>query len=359
VRVALVILDGFPRRHVGRETTPVLCSLTARGCGRAVMTSATYPNHATFATGCTPAEHGLLANWVVTSAGAQPAERVGVRVPTLFDATTAAGVDSVAVVGDQKLVPVMGAAAATDHWPPAGVIPAGTPVDAHGYAMNADVVAAATAALAGSTAGLVVVHLNEPDTAGHVHGPDSADARAVYRSTDAALGEVLELLRPAWSDTVVIVVSDHDMTTVDAAHPIDLWSEVGAHGLDHLLPIPEGDATIVWGEDPTNGVWLTTVDGIAGHEPVGMDARLVWAEPGRRFALPPGLDGPGEPGTHGGVATRQQVAAAGGGHPAATALAAVVAASTDTAPIDATAWAPTIAGLLDVALPAASGVSLV
>ena len=57
------------------------------------------------------------------------------------------------------------------------------------------------------------------------------------------------------------------------------------------------------------------------------------------------MDRPPDLGTHGGPRTRSQVAIVAGGHPDAIALAAVLNAR---AQIDATEWAPTVAGLLSI-----------
>jgi hypothetical protein len=338
MRVVFVVLDGLPVRHVGPRVTPVLARLAAEGgsaVGRAVMTSATYPNHATFATGVAPRDHGLVANWVVADGRPRPADAVGVRVPAMFDQR------AVAVVGDQHLVGVMGLTEAATHWPRDGALPDGVALDAHGYAADAAVLAALSPLIGGD--GLVFLQLNEPDTAGHVFGPDSEAAVDAYRSTDAAVGTLVEWLRPGWADTVLIVVSDHDMEGVGPEDPIDLWAAVSRAGLD-LLPIPEGSGTVVWGEDPTDGAWLDAVPGVAGHEAIWPNARLAWAEPGRWFAPPAGYDrGPPEPGTHGGAFTRDQVAVVAGGHPAVAELAATIARR----PPPATFWAPTIRALLN------------
>src|SRR5690242_14176743 len=115
----------MPARHVGPSVTPTLAALASQGAsavGRSVLTSATYANHATFATGAEPVVHRLLANWVWTDDGPKPAQDVGPAVGTIFDACRTAGRTSVAVLGDQHLVPVMGAARADEHWPPDGVL---------------------------------------------------------------------------------------------------------------------------------------------------------------------------------------------------------------------------------------------
>jgi arylsulfatase A-like enzyme len=357
VRVVLLIVDGLPARHVGASVTPCLAALGTEGAfavGRSVMTSATYPNHATFATGTDPIGHRILANWLWTERGPKPAQQVGPAVPTIFDACRSGGRTSVAVVGDHHLVPVMGAARADEHWPPDGVLADEVVRDAHGYAADEEVLTRLLPLLERRDVDLVVAHLNEPDTFGHVHGPDSEAAHDGYRATDRRVGVIIDALRPAWEDTVVLVVSDHDQETAGPQDPIDLYAPAEAVG-GRLACIPEGNGAVVWGHDPTSGAWLDEVDGIAGHAEAWPGARVVWAEPHRWFALPPGFDlGGPEPGQHGGSTTRAQVAVAAGGHPAAREIAASIGSRSP----EAADWALTIAALLDLDLPDATGVSL-
>jgi len=88
----------------------------------------------TFVTGTDPVGHGLVANWVLADGRPQPAHRVGPASPTLFDVCAGAGRRSAAVLGDHRLVGVMGATRAEHHWPPQGRIPAGARRDRYGYA---------------------------------------------------------------------------------------------------------------------------------------------------------------------------------------------------------------------------------
>ncbi|HEU5306942.1 MAG TPA: alkaline phosphatase family protein, partial [Acidimicrobiia bacterium] len=123
MKVVFTVLDALPARHVGERCTPVLTSLAREagrepGRARGVMTAATYPNHATFATGAGPEAHGIGTNYVPHTGGFTPAWELGPAVPTVFDACRAAGRSSAAVVGDQCLIGVMGARAADAHWPP-------------------------------------------------------------------------------------------------------------------------------------------------------------------------------------------------------------------------------------------------
>ena len=354
MRVVFLIVDALPPRHVDDATTPTLAALAREGgsaVGRAVMTSATYPNHATFATGALPVDHGLLANWVVVDGAPRPAHKVGPRVPTLFDACAAAGRSSACVVGDHRLIGVMGGARADGHWPLEGRLGADIARDGHGYAANHEVLPRLLPFLAPDGPDLVVGHLNEPDTAAHVHGPDSPAALACYRDTDACLAPIVDAVRSGWDDVVVIVVSDHDQETTVEDGRIDLWTAAEQRG---LLGMPEGNGAVVWGDDPEDGRWLDELDGVGGHERVRADARVVWAVPSWWFALPPGIEHPWEPGQHGGATTRDQVAIVAGGHPAAAAIGRALRARRP----EAADWAPTIAALLGLDLPTATGRAL-
>jgi hypothetical protein len=358
VKVVFTVLDALPARHVGERCTPVLTSLAREagrepGRARGVMTAATYPNHATFATGAGPEAHGIGTNYVPHTGGFTPAWELGPAVPTVFDACRAAGRSSAAVVGDQCLIGVMGARAADAHWPPNGEIPADARLDAHGYLDDADTIVELLAAVA-ARPDLVVSQLNAPDTAAHVHGPDSAAALDAYHETDARLTLVRDQLD--WDDTVWIVVSDHDQETVVDREPLDLRPEFTRRGVD-LFALPEGSATVVCGDGAVEAArWLPEVDGVEGTAPFQLadpelEACLAWCVPGLTFGF---AELATEPGTHGSPRTRTQVAVVTGGHPLVPSLAREATSRSLRAPD----WAPTVAALLSLELPRATGRSL-
>jgi hypothetical protein len=103
--------------------------------------------------------------------------------------------------------------------------------------------------------------------------------------------------------------------------------------------------------------WLAEVEGVEGTAPFHvpdptLECCLAWSVPGRTFGF---VELETEPGTHGSPRTRTQVAVVTGGHPAAAGLARAASAH----PVSALDWAPTIASLLDLALPHATGRSLI
>jgi hypothetical protein len=335
--VTMIVLDGFPDRHVDATRTPTLWSLAARGArtlGWAAMTSATYPNHATFMTGADPCDHGLVANDVFDDDDAPiPAWRIGPGIPTLFDRL--AGRHTEAVLGDHHLVPVMGAERASAHWPPGGRRPLRVALDPYGYVDDVVTIELLVEAAA-RRPDLLVAQLNGPDTFGHLHGPDAAAAIETHRSTDAHLARLVAALD--WSRSVLVVVSDHDQETCAVEEPIDLEAEAMAHGFE-VSVINEGTATIVRGW-PRSGPDVEHVPGVVASAPIpGSADLLVWCEPGHWF----GKDGDHRTiGVHGGPRTRSQLAIVAGGHPAADQLGAAVAGRR----VHAREWSPLLLALL-------------
>ncbi|MCH2171483.1 alkaline phosphatase family protein [Myxococcota bacterium] len=344
LRVVLVVLDAFAHRFVHPERTPNLWALRDEGGwapsgGRSVLSASTYPNHATFATGTDPATHRILTGNVLVDGAFHPADEVGPACPTLFTRMRDAGRRAVAVFGDQKLVGVCGAREAAVHWPPDGVLPEGTPTGAFGYGADRAVVSALDT-VEPERAELLVVQLDETDTARHLYGPDATEALEQAHATDAALGEVMERLRAHWSDTVVMVVSDHDNEAVSKG-AVDLAAEASERGLDVLVD-HDGTAALVVG-DVARGD-LLALPGVADAAALAPEHWLVWGEVGQQFGADWGLKG-----QHGSPRTAEQLAVVGGGHPEVAGLARRIAAT----PPPARAWAGFACELLGLDRPAA------
>ncbi len=339
-KVVFAILDAFPFRGVSRELTPVLHELREQGAwapngGRSILSASTYPNHATFVTGVGPEHHGIYTNRVLGDDGKfVGAEQVGPASPTLFDACRSAGRRAVAAFGDQNLVGVCGARSADAHWPPEGELPEDAPRGALNYGADRAVVAAVEE-LEVDSADLLVVQLDEVDTARHLHGPDTPEAREQFRATDAALGDLLEFVRPRWKDSVVIAVSDHDQEAVHEG-AIDLAAACRERGLDVGVN-HDGTSALIVGE-VTLPV-LRELPGVEDGARVGPAHTLVWGAPGQQFGIDWKLKA-----QHGSPRTRGQLAVVSGGHPAARPLAERVSRTSP----EAADWAPTIRELLEL-----------
>jgi len=331
------ILDAFPHAHVSASLTPVLAALAEEGGrapkgGRGVLSASTYPNHATFVTGVSPHAHGIVSSNAWVDGAVRPAREVGPAARTLFDACRFAGLRAVGLFGDPDLVPICGALDAAAHWPPAGVLPADAPRGRLGYGADRAVVEAAEA-VGVAEADLVVLQLDETDTARHLAGPDAPEALAQCRATDAALGEVLERLRPHWDETVVIVVSDHDCEAV-APGAVDLYAEEKGRGLPVHVE-HDGTACVVLGE--VERAQLLALPTITDAQQLAAGHWVVWGAPGQQYGIDFGLAG-----QHGSPRSATQVAIVGGGHPEAARLGAWLGQNVP----PATAWAARVKRLL-------------
>jgi arylsulfatase A-like enzyme len=363
-RVLLVGLDGFPHGAVSPDLTPRLWALGEQGGraadgGRCALPSSTYPGFASLITGCLPARHGVRTT--ITSgpvAGLVPgwAGRRRVEVPTLFDACTAAGVSSAAIFGDHKLHEILATESAGRTWPPAGaVVPAGTPLDAHGYPTNLAVRPHLLAAAADRRLSFLFAHLNEADTFGHDLGPHHERTRACYAATDTLIGELLDAFTADWERSVVVVVSDHDMEPLSGHEPIDLlgfgWfceiaADVHADGGSALVRL----RAAIHAAEAQDALATIRIPGVAAWHVLGPGLLLAAAEPGCSFRSVHTARG----GFHGGPATARTVAIVGGGHPAVNTIGAAIRGS---APHLAD-WTPTIAAVLGVEMSATDGRNL-
>jgi len=354
-RVVVLALDGFQHRTVTAALTPRMWDFAQRG-GRAPaggttdLPSSTDPGFCSLLTGCRPSTHGVrTTSWRYARLPAWAGVETP-RVPTIFDACRTASVGTAAMVGDDRGLLCTGSADL--RWPPDGVIPRGTPIDAHGYPTNAAVLPHLMAALDDPGLGLVFGHLNEADTAGHDHGPESEVARACYRATDRVVGELLDALSDRWAETVVVVVSDHDMQSRNTTEPIDPMTNNTDGWWDAY--IPDGGAALVHLQPGVDlqkaGEALERIDGVETCSTSNEALAIVGARPGRIFAAPMYPAG----GFHGGPLTARTVALVGGGHPVVPRLAGVIGSGRP----HLADWAPTIAPLLGVDLGRVDGTNL-
>ncbi len=349
-RVVLLGLDGFPHRAIRPDLTPRMWGLAREG-GRAPdggvtsLPSSTDPGFCSLLTGQPPEVHGVRTTAWRFAALPEWAGSSAPTVPALFDRLHQAGLPSAAVMGDDRGLLCTGAASV--RWPPDDAIPEGVPLDAHGYPANAAVRPHLLRAAADGTIPFVFGHINEADTVGHDEGPESDAALACYRATDRLVGEVLDVLKPWWSKTVVIVVSDHDMEARTATPPIDLASEAGFARVSDGV-IPDGGAALVHLRPGVRHEQAAEVvggiDGVATWEQGGPELLIAGAKSGRIFVAPVHHAG----GFHGGPATARTVALVGGGHPAVHRVASEIVQRRP----HLASWASLILDLLQVRAPA-------
>jgi predicted AlkP superfamily pyrophosphatase or phosphodiesterase len=274
-RVLVVSIDGLlpacylePDAHglaVPTLRTLARSGIAARGV-RSVFPSVTYPSHTTMATGVPPAVHGI-----VTNVASDPGERnmegwrwytEDIKAPTVWDAATAAGRE-VALVNWPVTIGARVRWLVPEYWR------AGTPDDAKltralstpgllpGVAARfpdlwrkftpPNVADEATAdivvQLLGSTrASLVMTHIWQTDDAQHKFGPWSPQAIAAIENADRQLGRMVDAAKASgpWARTAVVVVSDHGFTNVTRElRPGALLRDRGFVTVDPITGHPE------------------------------------------------------------------------------------------------------------------------
>ncbi len=317
LRLLMLVLDGFPPRHCTRVVTPNLVKIGeagtwVRGGGRAVLPSITYPNHASLATGLPPQAHGIVANHVFTDAGLKPAKDIGARGSTFLDAAHAAGLTTAVIVGDAKILGVVGAQRCDDHWPPGGALPPDTPT-VRGYAADSTTIASLRRTLDGG-ADVILCQLDNTDGVSHIYGPDSPEAMVQYAAVDALVGELVDALRHGtrWSETIVAIISDHSQVTADLNHaPISVSAALNRAGIEAQW-IEDGSCALIRTRETTAvGRVIAALDGVAGVEDYAPDMLYAHGMPGRGFAT-------GKPltrGLHGCPSSAPTLCMATGGHP--------------------------------------------
>jgi hypothetical protein len=357
-RVVLLAFDGFPIGALRAATTPNLVRLGETGCsaptgGLTALPSTTYPSFASLLTGASQRKTGIRTT--AQQPGAVPgwAGDNRVRVKTVVHAAAESGLRVAVVMGDQKLQKVLRLDEMEDAWPPAAEVPSGTELDPHGYPTNAAVRPRLLAAAADRGTDLLFVHLNETDTLGHDYGPNAPETLACVRAADAIVGELLEILAPDWHRTVVMVVSDHDMTR---RLPFPAIDPTASHECAGLVDDWIADGCAAWlrltpGVDAHLAInRLSALDGVENWRWREPNVLLLLAATGRTFAAPwiPLA------GIHGSTSTDTTLAIVGGGHPIVAELAASIAHR----PPRLRDWGPTIANLLGIELPDADGIDL-
>lgn len=213
----IVVVDGLRPGALGEAPAPRMQRLMAAGAStaaaRAVGLTETLPSVATIVTGRSPAQHGVQYN--NESAG----ERAGtLAVPTLFTRVRNGGGRSALYFGKRKLVHLTGEGQVhASHGP--GL------KDADWDHGASDLLAAQFAKDARDNPyDLALIHLREPDLAGHVHGWSSAQYLEAVRQADVAVGKIHDaiLASTVAQQTTFILTADH-----------------GGHGTRHSSANPE------------------------------------------------------------------------------------------------------------------------
>jgi predicted AlkP superfamily pyrophosphatase or phosphodiesterase len=225
----LVSIDGFRADYLQRGQTPAISALAADGVSAAMrpaFPSLTFPNHYTLVTGLYPDHHGVIDNTMddpvlghFTLAhsldpgwwnGAEPlwvtADAQGLKTATLF------------WPGSDREI----RGSRPDRWRP---YDKAVPADA-----RVDQVLKWLDLPQDQRPDFITLYFDLVDTVGHSDGPDSPPLDAALRSTDAALGRLVEGLkaRGLYGRANLILVADHGMAEVSPERVVYLDDGVGA-----------------------------------------------------------------------------------------------------------------------------------
>jgi len=211
-RVLILSIDGFRPEAIELAPMPTLQNLMQTGAytlnAQTIFPSSTLPAHASMLTGLCPSKHGVNWNNYLPEEGYA-------NGTDIFDLAQAAGMQTVMVVGKEKLRQV--------------TEPEST--DFFLYINDRDtVIAQSVVEIIPQGFDLFFVHFPTPDGMGHEYGWLSPEQLSVLFRADEALHEMLLALEQAGfrDTTLLIITSDH-----------------GGHGTTHGSSQPE-DMTIPW-----------------------------------------------------------------------------------------------------------------
>lgn len=193
LHVVIVSVDGLRPDALGRGHSPVLDRLARTGSAtftaRTVLPSVTLVSHASMLTGVPPSIHKVTWN--------TEKPKGTLQAPTIFMLAADQGVSNVLIAGKKRFA----------HLVPD---PARTPLVFGGWG-GAKTVRKAVEVLSAQRPRLALVHLTDPDDAGHKHGWMSPRYLEGVRRADTAVGELLVGLDRAGLSgrTVLILTADH------------------------------------------------------------------------------------------------------------------------------------------------------
>jgi predicted AlkP superfamily pyrophosphatase or phosphodiesterase len=280
--VVLISIDGFAAFHLDNAgiDLPNIRELAAAGARAAaaesVFPSMTHPAHTTLVTGVTPRLHGVINNRVTDRRSGQRfhitnvPRSESVRVPTLFDRVHASGRRTAALFWpetrdddaiDDNITEVFDEREMAD---PAAVRPAllaelraaGVPIDSfYAFYDNPFTQGAADQALTRAAVhllktrrpALLALHLLAADKAQHEVGPDHYLARAALSTADDCVG----MLRKAVEDAglgervTFVIAADHGFVTV--RDEVNLAPALADRELDRVMTW-RADGWYIWGE---------------------------------------------------------------------------------------------------------------
>ncbi len=254
--VVLVSFDGFRWDYAGRAATPNLDRLAAAGVRAQrlipVFPSKTFPGHYSIATGLYPGHHGVVSN-NMRDPGWPEVFRLAAREEVQNGRWW--GGEPIWVTAKRH-----GLRAGAYFWPGSEAAVQGVRPDwwlaydeRVAWETRVDTALEWLTLTEAQRASFVALYFEEPNNAGHAHGPEAPETIDATRRADSILGRLLDGLSARGVEANVIVVSDHGMAQNDVARLIviddyvsllpDELFEFGAFG--QIFPADGREAQIV------------------------------------------------------------------------------------------------------------------
>lgn len=253
----LISLDGFRASYLDAQPESALPNLNAlwREGVRASLypqfVSKTFPNHYSIVTGLNEEHHGIVANhmwdpnlraeFTMASTGTEwwsegepiwvTASRADVRTKTYF------WPGSESVVNNRR---------PDVYFPYDPRTTFEERVDVVAQWVR-DAVAETDPNTRRPSPAFMALYFDEPDHAGHVHGPHSAQVKAAVRRVDVALGRLRNAAgADAWNRTNVVVVADHGMAPLSPTRVVNLGDDACGLNFTSLFVTGDGVAAHLW-----------------------------------------------------------------------------------------------------------------
>ena len=229
--VILISMDGVRHDYPDREALPGFARIAKDGARAEalvpVFPSITFPAHTSLSTGTHPDRHAIVNNQFETASGAE-----------LGYGETAAALEAEPLWAAAER---QGVRAAAFFWPLSEARSRGAPASYLRAPFDENVpesekvqqILAWLDLPEEQRPGLVMSWWHGADSAGHEHGPDSAEVREAMRAQDAELARLIAGVdtRGLWNEVTLLVVSDHGMLAPDdALDANDLLEAAGVAG---------------------------------------------------------------------------------------------------------------------------------
>jgi predicted AlkP superfamily pyrophosphatase or phosphodiesterase len=274
--VVMLVFDGLPAALVDRHGAEHFDRLAHDGTSTTAMEpvfpTLSMPNHMALSTGCGPARTGIVSNrFIDPDAGlfgsdrrdarwlleCEPlpvvAERQGVRTAVLGWVTATRGRDALAEVVIESSEP---------------------PISIEERAQQ---VVDALHQSAPERPSLLIAYFSEPDATLHAAGLDSAEADAVMRRVDSAVGRVMDTLAEPElrARAALLVVSDHGMMPV--SRHLNIGALLRRAGIQGKVAADGPIAHVYLDDASTRGLALAALRGRNEFESFASDALPDWA----------------------------------------------------------------------------------